>query len=375
MLKGEESHCATRVTLADAALSHASPTLSSSSFTLATNIWDDGYMNDGARVAPPTRHMALENLPSRRALRETAPPQASTSLLEKWISAVVVTVFAAAAGINAAWLNSLWVSVAIIGVAGFVLAVGWERLLGAHIPLPSQIFISLSALVAGIAVAFVQDQSAIYFAFGVLLVILVGIEIWTAPTPRDHSNVVNTDLYEFSEEQLQQLRRNSWLLSSASASLASAMTGLAIAVGGTAWISMGATDSWRLLLPIAAAIVVAVVIGDQIGSTWIGQAMWALASGVTTGAIGAAITISTGQGKTLGHLLLPSLANYLGTQGTVVFLGVGTGVVVAVAVMVIDALLGDHDSQTNILAAASRGAAKFFMCGLVVYTVVRVAGS
>lgn len=330
-------------------------------------MWDDGRMESGANTIP--------NLPLRqtqRVQRDTSPVSAWT---RKWISAAVVTLLALFAGVNAAWLNSLWVSVIVVFVAGTVLVIGWERLIGTPIPLPSQIFISLSTLVAGIAVAFVKDQAAIVFVVGVVMAGLVGIEIWTAPVPRDHSTALESDSRELNEEQLTILRRNSWVVSSASSSLAASMTGLMIAVGGAAWIAMSATDAWRLLLPIAAAIVAGVVIGDQFGSTWVGQSLWALLAGVTTGAVGAVSTLSLGVGSTLGHLVLPSVAQFFGPRGTVVVLAVGTGVIISVAVMVIDAVFGDHHFDNDRLAAASRGAVKFLLCGLVVYTVLRVAGS
>lgn len=293
----------------------------------------------------------------------------------KWASACVVTVLAAIIGINAAWLHSTWLPIVATTGGGAVLAAGWQRLLGARVPLASKIFISLSSFVASVAVAFAQDQGAILFAFGALLAALVGVSIWTAPTPRDHSQLLAHEDEALTEEQRDLIRKNLWVVTSASSSLATSITGLTIAVGGTAWIAMSATDSWRLLLPIASAIVVAVVIGDQIGSSWIGQAMWALVAGVTTGAVGASVMTSLGHGKTLGHLVLPSVASLLGPQATVIALGVGTGILVAVAVMVIDALFGDHTTDTGPLAAVSRGAAKFFMCGLVIYIVLRVAGS
>lgn len=333
----------------------------------------------------------LDHLPSRRARRqqqvleelvqvqpprEAAQPATSmTRLAEKWLSALVVTVFSTVIGMNAAWANSLWISVVVIFAAGVILAIGWERLIGSRVPLMSQIFISMATFVAAVALAFIHDQAAIFFAFGVLLVAMVGVSMWTAPAPRDHSSVFASDEAELTAQQLARVRRNSWVMSSASASLATSITALTIAVGGTAWIAMSATDSWRLLLPIAAAIVAAVVIGDQIGSSWLGQALWALAAGVFTGAVGSVLMLSLGHGKTLGHLVLPSVASLLGPQGTVIALGVGTGVVVAIAVMVIDAVFGDHHSDTDLLAAGSRGAAKFLMCGLVIYMVVRVAGS
>ncbi len=130
------------------------------------------------------------------------------------------------------------------------------------------------------------------------------------------------------------------MASSTTSSLATAITGIAIAVGGSAWVAMMATDAWRLLLPIAAVIVALVVIGDQIGASWQGQALWALTAGLVAGITGAVLMIAVGQGGTLGNLVLPTIAQFLGTQLAVVALSAGTGVVIAIAVVVIDGVAG-----------------------------------
>lgn len=332
-------------------------------------MWDDGDME---KTEP--RHKPHSEQPLPGTARVSFIHALADSLLPKWTSAVTVTVLAVLVAVNASWLNSLWASVAVISLGGTVVAAGWERLMGAPIPLPSRIFISLSTIAASVAVAFVQDQVAIVFVLGVLLAALVGVEMWTAPSPRDHSADGPTNDDPLTPSQQLQVKRQSWVVSSASSSLVSAIMGLMIAVGGTAWIAMSVSDAWRLLLPIASAIVLCVVIGDQFGATWHRQSLGALLAGVASGLLGAIVMILLGHGPTLGHMVLPFCSRWIGPDGTVALLAVGTGLVVAVAVVVIDAVFGDHDSDSDMLAAASRGAAKFFICGVVVYTILRVAG-
>lgn len=318
----------------------------------------------------------VDSLSSQVVEQETGAASRSSlteTLTRKWASAALVTSLSLALAATASLDAWLFVTVLIVASAGAFLAAGWPRLVKVSMPLPSQVFIGLSALTAAVAVAFVRDQSAIVFVVGVSLAFLVGLEIWTAPSPRDHSAM--TGLEGLPDDDACLSQRVSWVSSSATSSLATAVSGMVIAVGGTAWVAMAGSDSWRLLVPVAAVIVACVVIGNQIGSSWLGQALWALTTGVISGALGASVMLFLGHGKTLGHLILPALASLLGPQLTVIALGVGTGVVLAIVVMVIDAVMGDHDGDSNILVSLSRGAAKFLLCGLLVYTVIRVAGA
>lgn len=314
------------------------------------------------------------SLPSRasRHVRSGASSQPERSY--KWVSAGVVSFLAAlSAGAAASGLPA-WSGVIVLALAGGLFAAGWGRLAGAPLLLPSQILIGLAALASGITVSYVQDQFATVFLLGVVLAVAVGVEIWTSPRPRDHSQVSVPDTAGVEDSSLV-AQRASWVASSTTSSLAIAITGIAIAVGGSAWVAMMAADAWRLLLPIAAVIVALVVIGDQIGASWQGQALWALTAGLVAGITGAVLMIAVGQGGTLGNLVLPTIAQFLGTQLAVVALSAGTGVVIAIAVVVIDAVFGEHELPSDILAAASRGASKFLLCGLVIYTVIRVAGA
>lgn len=317
----------------------------------------------------------LSPLPTRRSIHGN-PPGGSTFFPSfKWFSALIVAVLSVLAAIGAASGVGAWVSVVIVGFAGSIFASGWGRLSGAPVLLPSQVLIGLSAVAAGVSVAYVQDQFATVFLLGIVLALSVGVEIWTAPAPRDHSQASAVSLDESSGGGSVDLLRTSWVASSATSSLASAVTGIVIAVGGSAWVAMMSTDAWRLLLPIAAMIVCVVVIGDQFGSSWQGQALWAVTAGIISGVVGAVLMIALGQGATLGHLVLPGVAQFLGPQLTVVLLAGGTGLLVASVVIVVDAVFGDHEAPSDFFAALSRGCAKFLLSGLVVYTVIRVAGA
>lgn len=330
--------------------------------------------------------MDMSHLPSRRDLHarpdtaptpapQTQPPTRGARLggMSKWISAATVVLLSLVIAIPVGVASLVWPTVLATSLGALAIAVGWGKLVDIPLALPSQILVGAAGMISACAVALVGDQSVVFFVAGLALVLLMGVEVWMAPTPRNHADVTESEA--MSEEEVMAMRRAMWVHSSTTASLTASVSGLLVAIGGATWVALASQEGWRLLLPIAAILVAVVVLGDQVGNTWGGQSLGAFISGIIGGVGGAAILLAGGQGVPLGDLILPWTAKMIGESGAVVLLGILAGTLVALIVIVVDALMGEHHGQRGARAAVGRGAVKFLISGIVIYTIIRVGGA
>lgn len=330
--------------------------------------------------------MDMSHLPSRRDLHArpdvptTRAPQAQAPSggnrfegMSKWISAATVALLSLVIAIPVGLASLVWPTVLATSLGALAIAVGWGKLVDIPLALPSQIVVGAAGIVSASAVALVGDQSVVFFVAGLSLVLLMGVEVWMAPTPRNHAAIADT--HPLSEEESDALKRAMWVHSSTTASLAASVSALLVAIGGATWVALASQDGWRLLLPIAAILVAVVVIGNQVGDTWGAQSLGAFASGILGGIGGSVILLSAGQGVPLGDLILPWTAKLIGESGAVVLLGILAGTLVALIVIVVDALMGEHQAERGARAAIGRGSVKFLISGVVIYTIIRVGGA
>lgn len=330
--------------------------------------------------------MDMSHLPSRRDLHAPSDLQklpVSTGEshshlprnggVTKWISAVTVAILSLAVAIPIGVASLVWPAVLATSLGALAISIGWGKIVDIPLALPSQIIVAASGIASACAVALVGDQSIVFFVAGLALVLLMGIEVWMAPTPRNHAAAGADDA--LSEEETLALRRAMWLHSSTTASLTASVSALLVAIGGATWVALASQEGWRLLLPIAAILVAVVVVGDQVGDTWGRQSLGAFISGVVGGLIGSAILLTRGQGIPTGDLILPLTSRFIGETGSVLLLGVLAGTLVALIVIVVDALMGEHSAERGARAAMARGAVKFLISGIVIYTIIRVGGA
>lgn len=330
--------------------------------------------------------MDMSHLPSRRDLH--APPDSPNLPVSvggrsphlprnggvtKWISALTVAILSLVIAIPIGVASLVWPAVLATSLGAVTIAIGWGKIVDVPLALPSQIIVAASGILSACAVALVGDQSVVFFVAGLALVLLMGAEVWMAPTPRNHA-AAGTD-ESLSEEEEVAFRRAMWIHSSTTASLTASVSSLLVAIGGATWVALASQEGWRLLLPIAAFLVAVVVVGDQVGDTWGRQSLGAFISGIIGGLLGATILLTRGQGVPMGDLILPLTSRLIGESGSVLLLGVLAGTLVALIVIVVDALMGEHSAERGARAAMARGAVKFLISGIVIYTIIRVGGA
>lgn len=330
--------------------------------------------------------MDMSHLPSRRDLHASsdssrtpshqgAQPPGSTRAggVTKWISAATVAILSLVIAIPIGVASLVWPAVLATSLGALAIAVGWGKIVDTPLALPSQIIVAASGVISACAVALVRDQSVVFFVAGLALVLLMGAEVWMAPTPRNHAAMAQDET--LSPEEAMAFKRAMWLQSSTTASITASVSGLLVAIGGATWVALAAQEGWRLLLPIAAILVAVVVVGDQVGDTWGRQSLGAFISGILGGVVGSAILLTRGQGVPIGDLILPLTSRFIGETGSVVLLGLLAGTLVALIVVVVDALMGEHTAERGARAAMARGAVKFLISGIVIYTIIRVGGA
>ncbi|WP_231367332.1 MULTISPECIES: hypothetical protein [unclassified Schaalia] len=291
-----------------------------------------------------------------------------------------ITVLILSAGAVGVWFlpGAQWTFIPVIGLAGVLLAAGWPRLTGVRIRSLTQGVLVLSAPLIPLTVALTQDLRVAVSALALAIVALVITSILEAPTPVDHhicdAPTNNEPRGAWYVEDTGQQVRPSWRTTSTMASLASGITALLIITGGSAWAALDSLNEWAVTVPIAAVVVAIVVWGNQIGSTFRSQSVAAVVSAIVAGIAAAVIAWALGHATALQPLVLPGLARTMGELAAIVFLGVATGISIALAIVVIDGLLGDHDVRQPPVAAVARGATKFLVAAVPVYVMIRVGG-
>lgn len=283
----------------------------------------------------------------------------------------------------ALWLlpGAAWTFGPVVALAGIVLAFGWNALTGIELPTATVGVLALSGVVIPMSVAATGDFASAVPLVGISLITLVAATVASAPSPRDRS-IVDARTSEDSAassptDEAPTIPKRVAIADGSTPShlvLADAISALALISGGTAWVALDALAQCAVVVPIAAVVVAAVVWGDQLGRTYRSQSLGALAAGVVSGLAAAGAAWGLGRATSLMPIVLPGLAESIGRLAAVSILGVVSGVAVALAVIVLDGLLGDHERRRPPLGALARGAAKFLIASIPVYAMIRIGG-
>lgn len=272
-----------------------------------------------------------------------------------------------------AWLlpGSLWTFGPLVALAGICVALGWEALAGVDLPFSAHAV--LVAVSAGIplTVALTADLASAVPLVAFAATAIVASILWGAPAPINHY-----DAGDSAHGQGASPRRadRSAKPVPTTTLLASSFSALIFITGGTSWIALDALAQWAVVIPIACVIVAAVVWGDQIGATYRAQSAWALLVAVVVGIAASLGMRLIGQSVALTPVVLPGIARTIGDNGAAALLGALTGVGVALSIIVVDGLLGDHIHRRAPLGALARGAAKFLVAAIPVYAMIRIGG-
>lgn len=315
------------------------------------------------------------------------------------VSALSVLLFSALT--IAAWAlpGAAWSFSPVIVVAGLALALGWNALTGIELPVPTIGVLALSALFVPLMVAYTHNLGSVVPVAGVASSLLIAATVMSLPAPRDRSredrvgdppqgnppqgrgtrptrSVAPPASTIHEDDNLQPPRRPTPSDSSMPnyLALSHAIAAQALIMSGTAWVALDALNQWEIIIPIAAIIIAAVVWGDQIGSSYRSQSLGALGTGVLAGVIAASAFWGVGMMTSVTPIVLPGVTHVFGRLSAVLLLGGIAGLSVALSVIVLDGLLGDHIMRRPPLGALARGAAKFLVAATPIYAIVRIGG-
>ena len=315
------------------------------------------------------------------------------------VSALSVLLFSALT--IAAWAlpGAAWSFSPVIVVAGLALALGWNALTGIELPVPTIGVLALSALFVPLMVAYTHNLGSVVPVAGVASSLLIAATVMSLPAPRDRSredrvgdppqgnppqgrgtrptrSVAPPASTIHEDDNLQPPRRPTPSDSSMPnyLVLSHAIAAQALIMSGTAWVALDALNQWEIIIPIAAIIIAAVVWGDQIGSSYRSQSLGALGTGVLAGVIAASAFWGVGMMTSVTPIVLPGVTHVFGRLSAVLLLGGIAGLSVALSVIVLDGLLGDHIMRRPPLGALARGAAKFLVAATPIYAIVRIGG-
>jgi len=140
------------------------------------------------------------------------------------------------------------------------------------------------------------------------------------------------------------------------------------------WVSLAVRDQWSPVVPVSCLLCSAAVLGDQLGSSFRSNSFGAVGAGALTGTGSALALELLGLRGASPSALLPGLAHLLGETAAAPVFGLITGVAVALAVIAVDGLLGDHLRRSSRAGAIARGTAKFLVAVLPIYALIRVGG-
>lgn len=315
------------------------------------------------------------------------------------VSALSVLLFSALT--IAAWAlpGAAWSFSPVIVVAGLALALGWNALTGIELPVPTIGVLALSALFVPLMVAYTHNLGSVVPVVGVASSLLIAATVMSLPAPRDRSreeragdppqenppqgrgtrptrSVAPPASTIHEDDNLQPPRRPTPSDSSMPnyLVLSHAIAAQALIMSGTAWVALDALNQWEIIIPIAAIIIAVVVWGDQIGSSYRSQSLGALGTGVLAGVIAASAFWGVGMMTSVTPIVLPGVTHVFGRLSAVLLLGGIAGLSVALSVIVLDGLLGDHIMRRPPLGALARGAAKFLVAATPIYAIVRIGG-
>lgn len=341
------------------------------------------------RSAPHRRSTPIEGFTSARMPIDSGMRVSALSVL--LFSALTIAAWALP---GAAWSFS-----PVIVVAGLALALGWNALTGIELPVPTIGVLALSALFVPLMVAYTHNLGSVVPVAGVASSLLIAATVMSLPAPRDRSredrvgdppqgnppqgrgtrptrSVAPPASTIHEDDNLQPPRRPTPSDSSMPnyLVLSHAIAAQALIMSGTAWVALDALNQWEIIIPIAAIIIAVVVWGDQIGSSYRSQSLGALGTGVLAGVIAASAFWGVGMMTSVTPIVLPGVTHVFGRLSAVLLLGVIAGLSVALSVIVLDGLLGDHIMRRPPLGALARGAAKFLVAATPIYAIVRIGG-
>ncbi|MFC7582075.1 hypothetical protein ACFQWG_12805 [Schaalia naturae] len=256
-------------------------------------------------------------------------------------------------------------AVAVTAVACAGLGVGWPDLTESPMTVAGRVVVAVAGIVAGAGVMVWRDMFAVTLAAGLGVVCLVGAELAFAPAPRDLSGA----------EPRRAAPGSGGRPAPMTVSLPGAVTGALVSTAGACWVALAAAPQWSGTAVIACFVVVAAVAGDQIGRTYRANSLGALCGGILGGLLVGAAAWAAARGGIALPRVLPHLARGIGDTAAILVAGLATGVSVALAVIAVDGLLGDHGRRhPTARGGLARGCAKFLVAVLPFYVMIRVGG-
>jgi len=284
----------------------------------------------------------------------------------------VVAVGATTVGIRA------MTAMVVVSIASVGLGLGWTQLTGIPQAVLDRVVIVVAGVIASAGVTVWRDMSAVTVAAGLGLVSLIAVELLLAPAPREPVRPAApagpgtaSGTRAWASTDVREDRGPTPM----TVSLPAAATGALVSTAGACWVALAANPQWSATVVISCLVVLAVVVGDQVGHTYRSNSLGALGGGLVGGLLVAVAYWAAGRAGASLPRVLPVLAQSIGDVGAVVAAGLATGVSMALAVIAMDGLLGDHDGRRpSARGGLARGCAKFLVAVVPFYVMIRIGG-
>lgn len=327
------------------------------------------------------------------------------------LSAFTVTVFAAAGCLTWTQASYSWAFVGVMVLASLLLAIGWPKLTGIPLHPFSQGIIALAGAVTAISVEVSKDLNVGVLALSLSVAALVVTTITVAPTPHSHASIhdvwkaddtprnisapqaeprgnnttdsgKNHGHIGFPRRKDLQLDARSMRAGSTqedppvpiTISIGVGMMALLTVAGGGAWVALNVLQQWRLTVPIACVIVVMVVWGGQLGTTYRWRSLSALIFSLIAGITASYAAWFFGETTLLTPLVFPGVARVTSDFIALMTMGVATGLSIACSIIVVDGCFGERRSFQSSAGAFARGTAKFLIAAIPIYSMIRIGG-
>lgn len=232
---------------------------------------------------------------------------------------------------------------AAVVAAILIMANGWNGLVQTPVKYTSAVTVATVGLLSVLAVRITDDFAWATIVLGFSVAIATIMEM-VRPLPRE--NLVR--------------------------SLSSSVSAGFVAIIGSAWIVLSASQLWSAIMVGAAVSVTLSVIGNQIGTSAKANAIWALIFGSVSGLGLGAVAVQLGKQSQIVRLALPTLMGSVPSSVWVLILATILGLAIGLTIALIDILFGEHNRRVSETGAFARGAMKFLLVVMPIYVIVRI---
>lgn len=154
-------------------------------------------------------------------------------------------------------------------------------------------------------------------------------------------------------------------------SISTSVFGALVAIIGSGWVALESSQLWSTILLACTIMVAAAVVGNQVGTTLLTNAIGAVSAGSLSGLALGFVATQLDNHQRIAHLALDSLSTKIDPTLGIIILTTSLGFALGGVITTVDALFGEYNRQCNEKAAFARGAMKFLLAVMPIYVLIR----